>query len=174
MIVERCPTGNAFFALALGQCLTSEMEDLGLAVLSNLSKKHGHLPHGIVFDWNPIEWTGGGYSPRKDILYVNLVHLRTARDLVFVMAHEYCHLLQQRKYGTEAILSATVSVSKMREENDVQAAFYDYLKSDIEKEADAFAFDFEDSFGYKNRIVNRCPPVSFFVARKHLIDFAPK
>lgn len=174
MIVERCHPLFSKVALSLGQCITSYMEDLGLAVLSRLKDTHGHLPYGIAFEWNPFEHTGGGYSPSKDIMLINLAHLRTTRDLVYVMSHEYCHLLQQRKHGAASMSEAAVNVDKMLAQDDAEARFYAYLQTEIEQEADNFAFDFEATFDYANAIVNRRPKVSFFVSRKQSIAFAPK
>lgn len=174
MVVERCDHYTKLAALLLGDCYPSHMEDLGLEALSRLAKLHGHDPYGVAFSWNPLERTGGGYAPKHDVIYVNLAHLRTARDVVFVLAHEYAHLLQQRKYGVEVMVKSATNMGKLSEGKDVEAAFYAYLQTDTEKEADAFAFAFEDSFHYDNQVLNRRPLVSFFVSRKHSIAFAPK
>lgn len=174
MILERCPSFQSDAAVILGACITRKMEDLALAVLSKLKEIHGHEPYGIAFEWNPFEHTGGGYAPKNDVLFINLVHLRTFRDVVYVLSHEYCHLLQQRKHGADSMAASAMNVNKMLAQHDAEARFYAYLLTDIEQEADAFAFDFEASFDYKNEVVNRRPKVSFFVSRKHSIAFAPK
>ena len=171
MKVIRCSQASEVMGEILGGSPVSAIQDFALEVLDKLVRSVKHEPTAIVFSWNPFECTGGGYSPEKDAIYVNLSLLRTTRDIVYVIAHEYAHLMQTRRYGVQAMIEAA--------EKDIQSKpvtekdFYEYLFSDVEQEADVFAFDFENSLDYKSIVVNRFVPISYFVDRKTNIAFAP-
>lgn len=171
MKVIRCSQASEAMGGVLGQSPVSAVQDFALEVLARLVRTVKHEPQAVVFSWNPFERSGGGYAPGVDTIYVNLSLLRTTRDIVYVIAHEYAHLMQARTYGVQAMLS--VAKKDIQNKPVTEKEFYEYLLSDAESEADTFAFDFENSLNYKSTVVNRFVRVSYFVDRKENIAFAP-
>lgn len=83
---------------------------------------------------------GGYFDPKSNRVVINLSEIRTFRDLIYVMAHEFTHVRQCKEMGATRML--------------LKYAAVDYDNNPLEKEADDVAFAFEDSIMYKNRVIN--------------------
>jgi hypothetical protein len=92
-------------------------------------------------------------EPRR-ILQLNFANIRTARDLVFVILHEWRHAKQLQEIGFDNMYEASKNT--------------DHMNSPIELDADEFAFQREKLIDYKNEIINHNAPFSIFVETKAL------
>lgn len=105
--------------------------------------------------WFTYEVRGFPYTK----ITVNLAKVRTFRDFVFSVFHEWKHVEQ---YGN-------VGVSVMRSLTRMKNGEYSY--NIMEREADRFAFREEFSWDYENFVINPDVPFSIFVERKKTAAF---
>lgn len=82
----------------------------------------------------------GSYIPDENKVLINMGEIRSFRDLVYALAHEFAHSKQNWEIGTTALLSYYDD--------------YEYSNNPLEIEADELAFAFENTMFYKNHIIN--------------------
>ena len=147
------------------QASLEEMEALALNTMGKLISEYGHSPKKFVLKASFLGEIPGYFIPEDDEIVLNLLCLRTARDVVYAVAHEYGHLLQCRSWGLERMMEIAYSpaqIDMFNDENDGRG----YILSEEELDADRFAFAFEDGLKYKNRVMNPLYRISLFVNRK--------
>jgi hypothetical protein len=122
----------------------------------------------VCFVYQPANTLSGSFeatikneNPRgvryKDLskrMVINLARIRTYRDLVYTVYHEWRHALQLRKYGFNEFYEMSLKLET------------DYTGSYLETDADSFAFRMEDKLTYKNFVINPACNYSIFVGRK--------
>lgn len=94
-------------------------------------------------------YTVGQDSTKK--VTINMAKIRTYRDMIFSMLHEWAHVQQYDRLGGY-VLSVLTTEKKSY--------------NTIEQEADRYAFDKEKKLHYKSFVVNSKVPYSIFVERK--------
>jgi hypothetical protein len=124
---------------------------IALQLLSFKYDEHDPVSGGFFFSVDRVPYAS---------IEVNLARIRTYRDLIFTTLHEWRHALQYQENRREFIRKSN---RIMRSKN------YDvYQESDLELDADAFAFTQESKMTYKNFLVNVRKPESVFIWRKSL------
>lgn len=105
----------------------------------------------------------GYYS--NNIVFINFAGIRTLRDFIFVMAHEYRHAWQAR-YQPE-LLKDRIHHDTIK--NDSTLASYTMQPGEFD--ANTFALEFEDTLNYKNKVINHTVPKSVFINLKQLMYY---
>lgn len=151
---------TAKFAQEKLQVDITKVYDFGIDLIYRLWGKNKDLLNEFRFVYREdkeesgwFTYTVEGEEFRK--ITVNLARIRTYRDLVYTILHEWRHARQYKDYGREAMVLLT-------REGDDDA----YVISRIERDADAYAFRQEAKLRYKNSVINPSAPYSIFVERK--------
>lgn len=103
----------------------------------------------------------GRFHPLTKEVTLNLGRLRTRRDIVVTIGHEYAHALQVHSFP------GVNKEQEMYSRYNQEVEKYGYEKAPLEVEADEISFRFEDELDYKNVVLNPAAP-SIFVVKKQL------
>ena len=138
----------------------ADVYDLGLDLLDRLWGKNLDLLDEFRFVYRREKEESGWFTYTIEgddykKITVNLAKIRTYRDLLYTILHEWRHARQYKDYGREAMRMLTRS-------SDDDA----YAYSRIERDADDYAFRQEGKLHYKNVVINPKAPYSIFVERK--------
>lgn len=143
----------------------TKVYDLGLSIINKLWLKNQGLLNEFRFvyaeDREESGWftyTIEGDEYRK--ITINLAQVKTYRDLLYTILHEWRHARQYKDYGRNAMFLLT------RDSNDEG-----YEQSRIERDADAYAFRQESKLRYKNFVINPTVSHSIFIERKKTATF---
>lgn len=137
-----------------------EVYNLGVDLLDRLWGKNLGLLDEFRFVYRREKEESGWFTYTVEgddykKITVNLAKIRTYRDLVYTILHEWRHARQYTDYGREAMRLLT------RDSDDEKYAY-----SRIERDADSYAFRQEEKLRYKNSVINPEAPYSIFIERK--------
>lgn len=137
-----------------------KLYDMSLDIIHPRWTKHKSRLDEIEFIYKPAHVASGEFEVNlvdekvKTTMIINLARIRTYRDLVYTIYHEWRHAYQLQKFGFKSFCQ----MSARLEEN--------YTGSLIERDADKYAFWLEDKLTYKNFMINKNCPYSIFIERK--------
>lgn len=114
-----------------------------------------------VVYWGDKNSDMGRFHPVTKEVTLNIARLRTRRDIVATIGHEYAHALQVHAFPGED------KVYQMYSRYNQEVRFYGYENAPLEVEADEISFRFEDELDYKNVVLNPAAP-SIFVVKKQI------
>jgi hypothetical protein len=139
--------------------------DFVLDVIQPMWSEKENALQQISFRYNDNDAASGGlfFSVDKvpySEIEINLARVRTYRDLIFTVLHEWRHAMQ---YHEDRI----GFIKKSKRINYIKN-FNAYQINELEIDADEFAFTHESKMTYKNFLLNIRKPDSVFIWRKSL------
>jgi hypothetical protein len=147
-----------------------KLYDMALDIIQPLWQASPSLLDSLRFVYKPANPASGEFEFFQDGLdieesttriTINLARIRTYRDLVYTLYHEWRHAGQFLQFGKARFFHYVKAA-------EIQEYYTDCL---IERDADAFAFKREDRLTYKNFVINKNVPYSIFLTRKKAQSF---
>jgi hypothetical protein len=134
-----------------------KLYDMTIDILHPRWTKHKYWLNEVRFIYSPANVTSGEFefdANGNAAMVINFARIRTYRDLVYTIYHEWRHAYQLQKFGFNSFYSMSYNLEK------------NYNDSFMENDADQYAFWLEDKLSYKNFVINKNCPYSIFVMRK--------